>query len=602
MKTIELLSPAKDIETGIAAINCGADAIYIGASNFGARKNANNDIASIEKLIKYAHLFNVKVYITINTIIYDNEIEDVEKLINSLHNIGADAIIFQDLGILNLNIPPIQLHASTQTDNRRIEKIFFFEKIGVKRVILPRELSLKQIEEIKLATNIELECFIHGALCMCYSGQCYFSLATTSRSGNRGDCSQPCRLKFSFYDNKNNIIAKDKHILSLKDINLSANIEQLINIGVSSLKIEGRLKDINYVKNITAYYRQIIDNVLQNKKNGQKPSEGIISLNFSPDPEKTFNRGYTDYFSNNRPKKLITELNTPKSIGQSVAKVIAIYQKSIKVELFVHDLVNGDGICFSDKNNELKGFYLNKIEKDLIYTDLTKDVNIGTILYRNYNIVFEKQLNNPKYATRKIAVNIDIEQRRNELYLKIYNDNCFSEISTNDFEIANNTSTKFIDQLRKTGDSIFVVQNINDKTTVNYFFKTSVINEIKRNLIAQLEQKLIKNYKIQNSIINSNKINYYLKEIGYKGNIANQKAANFLKDRNTKILERSPEIDGLKINYEIARSKYCILYELNLCNGKQKKGATKTYTLKSKNKNYKVNFDCNNCEMIIFLI
>lgn len=326
MKKIELLAPAKDKETAFAAIDCGADAIYIGASDFGARRAVPNSIDDIKEVVDYAHKFYARVHVTINTILTDSELEQAVKLIHKLYEIGVDAIIVQDMGILKLavdgKLPPIQIHASTQCDNRTLEKVKFFENIGVSRVILARELSIEEIKNICSNTNVEIETFIHGALCVSYSGQCYMSYAIGGRSANRGECAQACRKKYTLVDEDGKVIAKDKYLLSLRDFNASRYIEELIDAGVKSFKIEGRLKDINYVKNVVAYYRREID------KYASKISSGRVEVNFEPNVNKTFNRGYTDYFLDGRKNALISiPLNLK---GKNSVK----FQKSGKIILY----------------------------------------------------------------------------------------------------------------------------------------------------------------------------------------------------------------------------------------------------------------------------
>ncbi len=303
MNKIELLAPAKDLESGIAAINSGADAVYIGSPKFGARVSAGNSLGDIKKLIEYAHIFWAKVYITVNTLFYDNELAEVKDLINELYKIGADAIIFQDMAILEMDLPPIKLFASTQTNNYNLDRIKFIDKIGIDRIILARELSLNQIKEIRKNTTIELESFVFGALCVSLSGLCYLSQSICQRSANRGVCSQPCRMEYSLTDDKGYKIKTDKSLLSLNDLNLVNYIEPMILAGITSFKIEGRLKDITYIKNITSYFRKQIDIVL-NKINGQKSSSGFSTIPFEPDPEKTFNRGFTEYYITIRQNKV----------------------------------------------------------------------------------------------------------------------------------------------------------------------------------------------------------------------------------------------------------------------------------------------------------
>jgi len=304
MKKLELLSPAKDLDCSIAAINCGADAVYIGAPKYGARIAVGNSIEDITALVNYAHKFRAKVYVTVNTILYEEELEEVQKLIHQLYEISVDAIIIQDMGILEMDLPPIPLFASTQAHNYSVDKIKFLEQTGIQRIILARELSLKQIKEIRNNTQVDLEFFIHGALCVCFSGQCYFSYVTTGRSANRGECSQPCRMLYSLEDAEGNTILRDKYLLSLKDLNLSAHLRELIDAGITSFKIEGRLKDISYVRNVTAFYRQKLDEIIASDNSLSKSSCGKVYSGFTPDINKTFNRGYTDYFISGRKKEI----------------------------------------------------------------------------------------------------------------------------------------------------------------------------------------------------------------------------------------------------------------------------------------------------------
>ena len=320
-RKIELLAPAKNLQTGITAINHGADAVYIGATQFGARQAAGNSVEDIAKLVEYAHIFGVKVYVTLNTIIYDEEIVEVEKLVTALYNVGVDALIVQNMGVLRMNIPPIPLHASTQMDNRSVEKVKFLSEVGFPRVVLARELSLQQIDDIHKANpDTELEVFVHGALCVSYSGQCYASQHCFARSANRGACAQFCRLPFDLVDSDGNTIAKEKHLLSLKDMNRSNYLEEMLDAGVTSLKIEGRLKDESYVKNITAYYRARLDELFTRRKEYARASNGNTYPQFTPSPEKSFSRGFTDYMLKNG-KEDMASFNTPKSMGERMGCV-----------------------------------------------------------------------------------------------------------------------------------------------------------------------------------------------------------------------------------------------------------------------------------------
>ena len=374
MKSVELLAPAKNLEIAIAAINSGADAIYIGAQSFGARKNAPNPLSDIEKLVNYAHKFYVKIHVVINTILNDSELSEAVTLINKLYDIGVDAIIVQDMGLIEMaaegKLPPIQLHASTQCNNRTLEKAKFFEEVGVSRVILARELSVDKISEICNSVSCEVETFIHGALCVSYSGQCYFSYANGGRSANRGECAQPCRKKYSLIDANGKVILKDKYLLSLKDFNASKSIAKLINCGVKSFKIEGRLKDINYVKNVVAYY-----NILINEY-ANRVSSGKVFLDFEPNVDKTFNRGYTDYFLNGRGQCF--NFLSPKSRGEKLGKIKRIFHNYFEIDAKLNPQ---DGICYIS-DGEMKGFLVNKVEGNKVYPNKMEGLKSGQLLYR----------------------------------------------------------------------------------------------------------------------------------------------------------------------------------------------------------------------------
>ena len=400
MKTVELLAPAKNLETGIAAIDSGADAVYIGACEFGARKNAPNTLEDIEKLVNYAHKFYVKVHVAINTILHDTELTNAIELVKNLYNIGVDAIIVQDMGLIKAAIdgklPPIPIHASTQCNNRTLEKVKFFDEIGISRVILARELSLNQIKEICDNTNCEIETFVHGALCVSYSGQCYFSYANGGRSANRGECAQPCRLRYSLVDKDGKYILKDKYLLSLKDFNASSELEKLVNSGVKSFKIEGRLKDINYVRNVTSYYNDLLN------KCANRTSSGTVFCDFTPNVEKTFNRGYTTYFLKDREQCF--NFLSPKSRGEKLGKVKRITSKYFEIDADIHPQ---DGICFI-QNGEMSGFLVNKVDGNKIYPNSMNGLKSGTVLYRNFDSDFDKKLTNTK-TSRKIAIDIVVD-------------------------------------------------------------------------------------------------------------------------------------------------------------------------------------------------
>ncbi len=583
---VELLAPAQNLACAKAAIIYGADAVYIGANSFGARKNASNNLEDIKELVNFAHKYNVKIYVTVNTILNDNELKEAEKLINELYKIKVDALIIQDMGLLELNLPPIELHASTQCNIRTLEKVKFFEDIGIKRAVLARELSLEKIKEIKQNTNIELECFIHGALCVSYSGNCYMSAYIGGRSANRGECAQACRKKYSITDEKGNFIIKDKYLLSLKDLCLKDYIKELVDTGVKSFKIEGRLKDETYVKNVVLYYRKLLDEF-------DKTSDGVILSDFEPDINKTFNRGYTTYFIEKN-KYDIFNFDTPKSTGEFLGVAYKISKNGFGINTD-KKISNGDGLCFF-VDGELKGCYVNKIENNIIYPNITlKNLKTGDKIYRNFDIEFEKTVKNSK-TKRLIKTDLVINDKEIILNDGIYSVKIpyrFDEIAQNKEKMIENIKASF----KKTGDSIFYIDEIQIKTDKIPFLKISYMNELRRKLFEFLEEKRVENYKT--NFFEKTKYTKYRDEFkDYRLNIHNKKAKEFYEKCEVKNIEYSPESTKDFKNKEIMRTKHCLRRALNLC---LKKGnADKLWFLiDEKNKKYPLLFDCKNCEMAI---
>lgn len=591
---VELLAPAKNKETAIAAINYGADAVYIGASDFGARQNAANSFDDIKEIVEYAHKFNVKVHVTMNTILSDDELKNAAELIKRLYEIKVDAIIVQDMGIFKLAIdrklPPIEIHASTQCDNRTLQKVKFFQNMGVKRVILARELSLEEIEKIckevknnDFNSDMEIETFIHGAICVSYSGQCYLSASIGNRSANKGECAQACRKKYTLIDEDGKIYAKEKYLLSLKDFNASRHIEKLINAGVKSFKIEGRLKDINYVKNVTAYYRKEID------KYAGKTSSGKVFCDFEPDLNKSFNRGFTDYFlSGTGRNKNIYNFETPKSIGEKIGKVLKTETNAFYIK--GAELNAQDGLCYIT-DGELCGCLVNKAEGDKIYPNNFGKIKTGTVIYRNFNSKFDKELENSK-TKRRISVDFVYENEsltvidENSNTVKI--DIPYNEAPKNP-ERMNET---FKAQLIKTGESEFFVHLVQIKSQIG-FMPISSINEIRRNILEKLMQERIKNYN--HSV--QEKLRYAefpLKSYDYRANVYNETAKTFYKNCGCEICEFSPEKTRNYDSKELMRTKHCLKFAFDMC-----KLSKKLYLIDEKGKKYKLNFDCKNCQMTV---
>ncbi len=606
MKKLELLAPAKKLESGIAAINSGADAVYIGAPKFGARAAAGNSLDEIEKLVQYAHKYWVKVYITVNTLLYDDELLEAEKLIWQIYEIGVDAVIIQDLGIFEMNLPPIQLFASTQTHNYDIERIKFLESLGFSRIILARELSLDQIKGISENTNVDLEFFVHGALCVSYSGQCYFSEALFDRSANRGECAQICRQKFSLEDSNGKIIAKDKYLLSLKDLNLSKNIADLINSGISSFKIEGRLKDIDYIKNVVAFYRKKLDSIIQNSDKYEKASSGKVIFDFEPDLEKTFNRSYTDYFLNGENKNL-SSFYSPKSLGKYLGEIISVKKDHFEIST-KEKFISGDGICFQNEDQDLTGMYLNKIEGRKIYSGKIDELKLktGTKVFRNYDYEFSKVLDQSK-SVRKIEAKIFVENISGGYkFVAVDEDkNQFEILIKENLEIAKNPEKYlevFKNQLQKSGSSIFEIYEVEFKLNQIYFLAVSKINEIRRNLLDELENLRIKNYPEIVRKIEESSVQYFEKDLTYKANVLNKKSKKFYLKRGVEKIEPGFELLNSHKDKVVMTCKYCIKDELEICplkNKSQNLGVKNPLFLFDNKRKYKLIFDCKRCEMSI---
>ena len=595
---LELLAPAKNVEGGITAIDCGADAVYIGAPKFGARVAAGNSLKDIEELTLYAHKFYAKVYVTVNTILYDKELEEVQQLIHSLYNIGVDAVIFQDMSLLKMDLPPIPLYASTQTHNYEKERIKFLNDIGIQRIILARELSLKQLKEIKNITSCELEYFVHGALCVCMSSQCYLSFSQSGRSANRGECSQPCRMKYSLIDSKGKTIVKDRHLLSLKDLNVSAHLDELIDAGITSFKIEGRLKDISYVKNITSYYRQLLDNIIDSNPTLEKSSSGHIEIPFEPDPQKTFNRGYTEYFLM-KGKENKANIYSPKSLGKYLGKV-----KKLQGNKFLLDknlkVSNGDGLCFFNSEMELTGFSINKCENNWIFFDKNLKIEEGTEIYRNHDSHFQKQLKQP--CKRKINSFITVENDSSDIIFTIKDEDNNSALyktkipneAAEDKEKFSNTIKK---QLSKSGDTVFSVKEVIVNLAEIFFMPVSQLNEIRRQLLDNLLSKRISNYKRLLQPALNNSVPYPYSKLDYRLNVSNKLAETFYSEHNANVEQQAFEKSSKNDMPYLMRCKYCIKNELSMCND-NKDYSEPFYVVQNKNK-YQLEFNCSECEMYI---
>lgn len=600
LRKIELLAPAKNLECGLEAINHGADAVYIGAPKFGARSAAGNSLDDIQTLVKHAHLYNARIYVTVNTILKEEELLETEKMIWELYGMGVDALIVQDMGITGLNLPPIPLHASTQTDNRTSDKVKFLANAGFRQVVLARELSLKEIDRIHRENpDVALEAFVHGALCVSYSGQCYVSEACFGRSANRGECAQFCRLSFNMVDADNQVMVSNKHLLSLKDMNQLNQLEALIDAGVCSFKIEGRLKDVSYVKNVTAAYRQKLDEILNRRPDLIKASSGTCYFDFKPQLDKSFSRGFTHYFVNGRDRD-IASFDTPKSLGEEMGTVKEIRGNYLTVA-GLKSFNNGDGVCYLDEKGTLQGFRINRVDGNKLFLQEMPEIKQRTVLYRNYDQEFEKILSRES-AKRKIAVELLLEDHAFGFSLTLTDEdrNLVTLALPRDKELARSPQTKNLEeQLAKLGNTPFEAIKVEVRFSDNWFIPVSALADLRRKAVDELLTLRSINYKREVSVWKSTSHAYPQTELTYLGNVMNSKAHSFYAAHGVKNIapafEKQPVEDAV-----LMFCKHCLRFSMGWCPVHQKGRSPYKepyYLVSSDGKRFRLSFDCKNCQM-----
>ncbi len=600
-RKIELLAPAKNADYGMEAILHGADAVYIGAPMFGARAAAGNTIEEIEQLAQFAHQYHARVYVTMNTILQDDDLPKAKELILRLYNIGVDAIIVQDMGLLQLDLPPIALHASTQMDNRTKEKALFLEKAGFSQIVLARELSIHQINEICQAVSTPIEVFVHGALCVSYSGQCYLSNALTGRSANKGTCSQPCRLPYNITDSEGKRVASNQHALSMKDLNRLDNLEELLDAGVSSLKIEGRLKDLTYLKNTVLLYRTRLDEILSRRHEYQRASSGSVRATFVPNLQKTFNRGFTDYFLYGR-KDAVWSVDTPKSIGEYIGTVTEVTTKYIRIRLNA-TLNNGDGLCFMNSRRELEGIQVNRVDGDCVYPLHVPAIKKGTKIYRNSDHSFIKLLSR-KTAERKIEATIRLREVENGFLLQMEDEDGFATEIMQPMEktLAIKPQDETIkSNLSRTGNTIFSIYDVILQISENFFIPSSTLSEWRRQLTDNLLNVRLNGYERQEVHRKPTIHAFPLKELTYLGNVSNQKAKLFYEQHNAKVIQPAFEIQQ-QTDVPLMFTRHCVKQSLGWCpkEGKGKHPYAEPFFLTNERVNLRLEFDCKKCEMRVY--
>lgn len=603
-RKIELLAPAKNAEVGKEALRHGADAVYIGPPAFGARAAAGNGIKEIQALADEAHIFGARVYVTMNTILYDNELADAEKMIRDLYRVGVDALIIQDLGLLRLDLPPIALHASTQMDITTAEKARFLSDVGFSQIVLARELSLDKIREIHAVTDVPMEAFVHGALCTSYSGRCYASEYCFGRSANRGRCAQFCRLPFDLIDGKGNILVHDSHLLSLKDMNRSGDLEEMMDAGISSFKIEGRLKDAAYVKNVTAAYRERIDEILARRtEDYERASYGKSHIDFSPRLEASFNRGFTNYFLHRRGD--IASMDTPKSRGEYLGRITECGRRGIRIDT-QQKLTAGDGICYITPEHKLEGMRINTVDGEYARPATAVRIPVGTEVWRNHNAALEKWLAKPT-AVRRIALDIALQKTLHGIRLT-----ATDERGTNvtlhflgDFEPATTPQRENITrQLSKLGNTPFQAREIDLDDADKLFIPSSVLTAWRREMVDAMLSAIRMTFPQERRRTVKQESALSQKDFDYRANIANKRAVEFYKAHGAEHIEPAFELKqpGEAV---LMTCRHCIRYALGHCLKKENASHGEwgqLYLRLSDGRRFPLRFDCKRCEMQVIKI
>ncbi len=610
-QSIELLAPARDAECGRAAVDHGADAVYIGAPRFGARAAAGNSVEDIARLAEYAHTFRVKVYVAVNTILKDEELADAEALAWALYRAGADALIVQDMAMLGLDLPPVPLHASTQTDNRTSEKAEFLRGLGFSRVVLARELSLAEIRAVHAACDVPLEVFVHGALCVSYSGQCYASRHCFGRSANRGECAQFCRLKFDMVDGDGRTVVRGRHLLSLKDMNRGEDLERLLDAGATSLKIEGRLKDAAYVKNVTAWYRRRLDEIFKRRPEYRRASSGSVSLSFTPCLEKSFNRGFTRYFLDGRTPDVFS-FHTSKSLGEEVGTVKEIRGKCIVVA-GVKPLANGDGLCFLDERGDLRGFRVNRAEANKVYPAEMPRVRRHARLYRNFDKAFADVLARPS-AVRKIRVRWTLGEYAKGFTLEARDEDGVSvtmAFPSPKEKACSPQAGNIKAQLSKLGNTPFEADGVDIRSGSDWFVPSSVLAEWRRTVAGRLlsARKMNRPRPVRplpaarpagaGKGRGDGAARFVPEELTYMANVMNRKAEEFYRRQGAVRVAPAFEIRE-PAGAVLMSCRHCLRYAMGWCpryGGEKSPFREPYYLVLSDGRRFRLSFDCGVCQM-----
>ena len=607
IQTLELLAPAKNLECGIAAIDHGADAVYIGADHFGARAAAGNSTDDIARLCSYAHQFGARVYVTVNTIVYDNEIDSVRRLLKRIGEAGADAILVQDMALVSmLSDIGLEMHASTQTDNRTADKVEWLRELGFKRVVLARELSVDEIAEIHAKhPDVELEVFVHGALCVSYSGQCYASQYCFQRSANRGECAQFCRLKFDLVDAEGKVIEHDRHLLSLKDMCQIDNLERLAEAGAVSFKIEGRLKDVAYVKNVTAAYSRRLDEIVAaHPDKYRRASFGRVDYGFDPDLRKTFNRGYTTYFADGRQPDIFSP-DTPKALGEYVGKVKEVKRQCLTVS-GVASFANGDGLCFINADRQLEGFRVNRAEGNRLYpSSMPRNLRQGVALYRNNDQQFERLLSRPS-AVRRLSITMSLSATESGFALDVATEDgrkARVEAKAEHTVAQKPQHENIVRQLSKLGTTIYDCTNITIPDDFPWFVPSSLLAQMRRDACAEVSEHSLTSKNPSPLTSNS------LSPLTYKNpsrppyllNASNTLAVEFYRQLG---VEASAFETQKKhgVGEKLMQCRFCLRHALGYCvnkGGRKPQWKEPLFLRLPDGRKFQLQFNCKRCEMYL---
>lgn len=600
---LELLAPAKNFELGRAALLCGADALYVGAPKFGARAAAGVSVEEIGRLCALAHRFGARVFVTMNTLLYEQELVEAERMAARMWQIGADALIVQDMAFLRMDLPPIDLHASTQMCTTTPEQVRFLANVGFSRVVLERALTLQEIEKLSQAADVEIEAFIHGALCVSYSGRCYMSRTMSARSGNRGDCSQACRLPYDLLDEQMQPLVRNRHLLSLQDMNATERLEAMIDAGVTSFKIEGRLKDENYVRNVVGWYRRRLDEIIVRRSDLRRASEGVSTFEFEPNPAKSFSRGGISYFLDGA-RRGVASFDTPKAFGEPLGQVRAVRRDSFQLQRAAGQGVQlsaGDGLCFVTAAGEPSGTNVNRIEGDWIWPNRMEGIRSGVELYRNYDHRYVTALSRSRLR-RAVPVSVSVRVTASEIELTLSDGTVQVIVSRSGvFELAQQPDrvlATIYTQLSKTGETIFDLTDVKFSDDEVRFVPVSVLNELRREAFQQLDTERLEHYRRRQRLPEDPNVRFPKTVLEGDENVVNSLAERFYRDHGVTRIEPGYDLRSDLKGVDVMRMRYCIRRELGMCLRDKPDYTGKLY-LRHGTFLYELCFDCARCMMTV---